>query len=428
MLTQDFEEKVLSLLTSDVAFGKEAILLLEPQDFSSPHLQFVMTIVKKFFDTYRGVPSQSVVINEVAKALQKVRPHKDEVRNISKAVSLVGVKPHSEEVSYIRNEFREFVKSQRMKRAISTSLDQLSKGQVDGIVPTIQDAAKIGIVDDPGREFASDFLDRITERQNLDQDLRVPTLIPPLDHVLRGGLGPGELGVTLGVPKKGKSMLLGNLCFASTVMHKRSAYISLEMGELDIMSRFDSLITGIPFNDLVRNSEQLTGYYEKVKQYAGYLFVKKFPSRSCRVDDIDAYLQVLENGGTPAEMVVVDYGNLIQPKKRSTSNKYYDLDEIFMDLHSLAGERKIPIWTVARANRNAVDALHVTEKYTAESFAVNYACDVMLSLNQTDNERMMNKMRLRIIYVRNNNVGVEIPLITDFHRSKLRYDEVNVGS
>ena len=426
-VTSDLEDKMFSLLVSEPSFSREAIPLCEPQDFSSPGIQYVMTIIKKYFNQYKNVPTQTIVLNEIKKTMAGVRPHKDEVQNIAHAVALMTKTIPESEAPYVKNEFMEFLKNQRMRRALGDSITKVTEGKVDEVMPTIQEATRIGVVDDPGREYTENYLDRISERQSKDSELRVPTLIPPLDHLLRGGLGPEELGVILGVPKKGKSMTLVNLCFAGTIMRKRSVYISLEMSELDIMSRFDSLFTGIPFKALTQSEEQLMEHYEKIKKYSGYLFVKGFPARMCKVSTIDQFLRHLENRGSRPDMCVIDYGNLIRPERtRVDGNKYYILDEIFQDLQSLAKEWKIPIWTVARAGRKAIDAVHVTEKYTAESLAINYACDVMLSLNQTDQERLLNKMRLRVVYVRNSQVGVEIPLVTDFERAKLRYDEANV--
>ena len=97
------------------------------------------------------------------------------------------------DTEFVKNEFLDFCKNQKLKNAIMQSVDFLKGGQYDSIKRIVDDALKAGTARDMGHDYARDIELRMSEtaRDTVGTGWEV------IDDLTNGGLGPGELGVII---------------------------------------------------------------------------------------------------------------------------------------------------------------------------------------------------------------------------------------
>ena len=89
-----------------------------------------------------------------------------------------------------------------------------------------------------------------------NKDNKFGLVFDTLNTELEGGLGVKELAMVVAPPGVGKSLYLVNQGVQALMENKNVLYISLEMSEDRIASRFDSVMTLIPQKKL-KNSVSL---------------------------------------------------------------------------------------------------------------------------------------------------------------------------
>ena len=180
----------------------------------------------------------------------------------------------------------------------------------------------------------------------------VPTGFADLDRLLGGGLHAGQLVVVGGRPGLGKSTAASDVARNAAFRHGlTSMFVSLEMSDIDLMLRWISAETGIPFH-LVRSGNLNDSQWAQVGDLVD-LFAQ---NRMIVFDEPDMYMPQIRaearrlRARHDLRLLVVDYIQLMSSPKRSESRQQ-EVSDLSRALKLLAKEIECPVIGLAQLNR-----------------------------------------------------------------------------
>lgn len=183
----------------------------------------------------------------------------------------------------------------------------------------------------------------------------MPTGWRDVDDVLKG-LRPGQLVTVGGRPGSGKSVVLLNIAAHNGLAWQRPVLVcSLEMSRQECMERILASAASVSYTALRDGSLDADGWDRLARQQpaisaADYLMINDSPDIT--LHDIRADLRAMRRAGHPAELLVLDYLQLMSsPKGRSTESRQIEVSELSRSLKKLAKEFQIPVLVGSQLNR-----------------------------------------------------------------------------
>ena len=237
-----------------------------------------------------------------------------------------------------------------------------------------------------------------------------------MDQITRGGLGQGELGVVIAPTGVGKSMVLVHLGAQAVKQGHSVIHYTLELADTHVATRYDSCITGVDLKDIYACKDAV---FETVKDLTGRLIVKEYPTKSATTKTLRTHLEKLKNDGTPIDMVLVDYADLLRPTT-VYKEKRMDLESIYEELRAIAMEFKCPVWTASQTNRSGVNAEVITMESISEAFSKCFVADFIFSVSRTIEDKTTNQGRIFIAKNRNGPDGFVFPIFMDTKNVKIK--------
>lgn len=190
-----FQSKCLGILISDRAFVERIIDILSPDYFDTDAFKWSVKYVMSYFPKYKEIPTMEVLAIETQKIEDPVLQ-----MAVKETLKLSYNQIISSDIPYVREQFLEFCKHQKLKNAIWEANSLLKQEDYDGIWKVINDASKAGIERNLGHDYFNDFDSRMSESA---RDV-VKTGWDLIDGHLDGGLGKGELGFVVAPAGSGK--------------------------------------------------------------------------------------------------------------------------------------------------------------------------------------------------------------------------------
>ena len=313
---------------------------------------------------------------------------------------------------------RQFVRSQRLKQGVTEAAGELQAGRVVEAENYLRKAIKTDLVSfDPGlvlRDDPTGFLDSINKAPEF-----ISLGIPHFDRIL---LGPEKktLLLWLAAANRGKSWALIHTGKCALLARKKVLHITLEMSQPKVAARYvqsffsikkreadlkvpifeedDGQLTDLSFIDLDRPclhdkgvESLLKGKLEKLAPRIN-LIIKQFPTGQLTMSGLHAYLDQLEHQQMfIPDVVILDYADLM---KLDSNNLRISTGLIYKDLRGLAVERNIAIASASQTNREGEHARIATLKLLGEDYSKAATADIIISYNQTPEERALNLARL----------------------------------
>jgi len=400
---KEFQTKAIAALLSDRAFLERIYDILSPDFFEQDAQKWLIKKSTEYFIQYKDLISMTVIGVETGKLSDEV---------LQAAIQSQSIKSFKEitasDLTYVKNTFLEFCKHQKIKAAISESIDLLKSKNFDGIKAKFDDALKAGM----DRDIGDNYLENIDSRYSEAVRDVIRTNLPELDKLLDGGLGKGELGFFCGSPGGGKSWLLQGFGAEALKQGKNVLHFTMELNAKYTEFRYDSYLTGIQFRELKSNMDKVKLTIGKLKsEGAGTLYVKYFPLKTISAETLKAHTEHIQLiTGKKIDMMIVDYADLLKPlTTNKNSNSYSDMGSVYEELRSVAGVLQIPIWTVSQANRGAAQNDIIEGDDVSESYKKLMTGDFVASMARTNENKTTGTAMMHIIKNRFGNDGMDFP-------------------
>lgn len=327
--------------------------------------------------------------------------------------------------SYVLDKVNEFFQYQHLKSTIAEAIDILGDERVGCVERTVATLSKALNFDTNNLEigtYASDVTPELFYNETVSG---FDTGIHAFDKY---GVVPkrGTAFTLMGHAGRGKSWFLVHLMKVYSVVGLRVVYISLEMSAQDVLVRFYQSAFGISKSEgdstlrkvLHDDEGELTGLSRykitpkavidrESSEFASYVndkarklakrnppLIKDFPSGSLTMEQLNAYIDMLDAKGWSPDVVLLDYLDLMNVRASDDSRK--ELGRLFVECRGMARSRNLAFVTVAQCNRTGNSEQVLTRHNIAEDYSKIMTTDVFVTFNQTDQEKELGLGRLYV--------------------------------
>ena len=294
-----------------------------------------------------------------------------------------------EDLEYVQEEFSTFCKNQQLKKALLSSVDLLKAGDFDGIKFLVESALKAGNDKNVGHEYNKDIESRFRE----DARTTIATPWDRVNDILQGGLGNGDFGLIFGNPGGGKSWSLVALGGYAVRMGFNVLHYTLELGEQYVGRRYDAFFSKIPVDQILENRQKIE---ELIPEIPGELIIKEFPTGRATISTIESHIKKVEGMGIKADLIIIDYVDLLSTKKR-TADRKGEIDDIYTSTKGLARELNVPIWSVSQVNRAGAKDDVIEGDKAAGSYDKIMITDFCMSLSRKAKDKVNGTGRFHIM-------------------------------
>lgn len=191
----EFQIKCISSLLSDKSFLERICDIVDFNSFEMDAHQWIVKTIVEYFLKYKDLPTMTtfkVQVDTIETELLK--------KSVIDQLKLVYQKISESDIKYVKEQYLEFCKNQKMKSAILSSVDLIKGGQYDKISHVVQDALKAGME----RNIGHDYMTDIDNRMSVMARNTMKTPWDVIDTIMDGGLASGELGVITACAGSGK--------------------------------------------------------------------------------------------------------------------------------------------------------------------------------------------------------------------------------
>ena len=292
------------------------------------------------------------------------------------------------DTEYTLENIVEFVEKQRLIDGINKARIFLDEGKIK--------EAKIALFKGSELVYATTLNYFKDKREEKDRKF-IPTGFSCLDSPMKGGLHLENLGLIIGPKSSGKSATLINLGANAVEGGHNVLHISFEDSKNQIAERYDHRF---------RNAE---------RDAVGELHIHVFPSGQAITADCEA----LVNAYQPS-LVIVDYLNEMGWENRKVS-KSEDLGERARGLRAIATRHRCGVWTAQQAGKGKKFS---DEDVSAEdgfwSYEPSQVTDIVITINQTREEKLQGIIRYNIDRHRNGADGLKFKFNIDYENMKIK--------
>lgn len=421
------DDMIVSWMTHLVTRDDEFLALysdvIMPEQFSTVELTYLFSEAVAFYAKYGEHIS--------GEALSILLEQKPDVVNFDKdlAFQLWEEAPLPSNVmrQFVIDKAANFFKRKLMRAQMNQAVDLLVEDRVDDardlLAEMTQEVAAVGDKD-YGHAVTEDVDTFLLDLRETYQDVgtAISCGMPSIDKIMRGGLRPGQLGVIMGSPGRGKSQALNFFMRTAYLKGLNVVYYTLEMDYKEVAQRLWAGITDISINEMDEDVDRACVEVKKAALSAdangwGEAVIKSFPTRQATVSHLGAHLATLEKRlNWKIDLVVVDYADILRAD-RSFDIRRDELATIYEDLRGLATTSNIPIWTACQINREGSKKNVPGLEHMSDSWDKAKIADYIFALAQTEAEKDANEIRMVILKVRNNSSGDPVEFGIDFSRA-----------
>lgn len=398
---QSFQVKVISALVTDIKLVDSLHDIVDKKFFDSEPNKWIVETILGYYTEFRRVPSLDVFKVEVSKI-----DNSSIKKSIIDQLKEVYTNVDDNDNAFVKREFTNFCINQNIKNAIIQSVDLLKTGNYDRIKELVDKSLKVGMDSDMGHDYILDMADRYNDelREIVSTDWDV------INELMQGGLGSGELGVVVAPSGVGKTWVLCALGAAAVKAGKTVVHYSMELSEIYVGMRYDTIFTNIPSGELKEQEEHVRS---KIKKLPGKLLIRYFPPRGISPKKLESHIEKMISLGQKPDLIIVDYADLLLSHTSKGDNTYAEQGGVYIELRGMSGELKIPIWTASQTNRSGIDSEVIEADKIADSYAKVMNADFIMSISRKSKDKLTNTARVHIMKNRFGQDGLTFPAKMD---------------
>ena len=371
--------------------------ILKPEFFELPYNE-VVNFSHGYFDKYGNIPSFDIIEVETGVLLE------------SKELT-------EEKVSYVLDEVEKFCKNVAFRKAILQSAEEIAEGFLENAEERVRQSLSISIDNDIGLNPFEKVGERIVEAEIMTEPVNIgwDEYDKYTNQTRRG-----ELNIITGNSGSGKSVFLTNIGASFVRRGYDVVYFSLELGQYLVAKRLDSILSGIPIANLDERVDELTEFYDRVKDSYGRFTIKKMDS-FVTVSDMKSYLfdYSLQLDKVP-DVIIIDHLDLMAPLTTNVVNGAFDRDDLISkQMRSLFEEYNSYGFTASQLNRDAVDVTRKSQAHIAGGISKINNSDITAAISKSDEQIRDGLVELQFLKLRNASMKVK-PVILKWNDENLR--------
>ena len=391
-----FQVKVIALLINDYDYLSSIYDIIETNYFDSDSSKWIVKDVQAYFEQYKTNPTWEAMVIRVKEIPQEL---------LRTAVAMMLKDAYdlraSTDLQQVKDLSLKFCVNQEFVAALNDGVNLVQKGDYDGMRGRLDKAMKAGIKKDLGQKY-KEALDL-----RMDESARrtIPTPWDVINDITDGGSSSGDLFVIVAPPGVGKTWGLVNVGAHALSLGKTVIHYSMELQESYVGRRYDAKLSGISAQNLKYHKDDIQSAIDAI---SGNLIIKYYPPKNASIQTLRSHIQSCILQGYKPDLVIVDYADLIKPMTGFKEIRH-QLENIYEDLRSLAGEFGIPFWTASQANRSSADSEIIGGDKIAEAYSKLMVADFVISLSRRAQDKIGSSGRWHIIKNRFGPDGITFP-------------------
>jgi replicative DNA helicase len=419
------QDNILTIVVFSDENAKIVLDNVEVNNFDTLYYKKIYMLCKAYYTQYNTTPKQHIL-----DLLEKYLNGSDSGTYKNIISRIFANYPLNE--AFVLDQLDLFLREQTLKFSAKKALELVQSGNLDKAEEVLVDLKKKRVsLFEPGVCLWES--DKLFTHMDIEEDI-IMTGIKELDE-LEHVPTKNELYTFMAAPGKGKSWFLVHLARFALLQRKKVLHISLELSEKRLIGRYlqcmfalstdsnkiDRFVTeikcdafggvsGLDFREILADIPSLKdpNIQEVVTQELGELYntnliLKEFPTGSLTVNGLRAYLDNLENFyNFSPDILLLDYLDLMSI---DIDKLRLDLGRTAVELRGLAQEKNVAMVTVAQCNRAGEGVKLLTRKNLGEDYSKVKTTDVLVTYNQSPEEKNRNIARLYVDKGRNNRDG-----------------------
>ncbi len=408
-LSQHIQDCFIHLLITDTKFLNLSRGIIKPEYFSSSIAEQVVKLCYSFYDQFKEAPKNHLH-DEVHRYIQKKSPEEKRLfAEYLKGVSTLSVTNKD----YVLSRVNTFVKSREFETAAVEFVEMVEKGEFEEAKTLMYKALKQDVTnEDVGLKYLESTTP--TYYTNLDEnEYLIPTGIEHLTRLIHG-YRRGQFVVFLGGQKGKKTWALIHTAKQALMGGLKVLHISHEMTMPEVEMRYDMCLGGLisdrsprPVRFIVRdeegeiipnrtveqsiqtvyNTRRVLSARNTIRRFGGNLIIKKYPPRSCSMEEMERFLDHLETfENFIPDVLIVDYIDIMKLPLAAGASLRDKLNEIYLQHKRLADERNILLLSVSQSTRQGRRKTKMTHKDISEDIRKLANVDMFISFSQTDEQ------------------------------------------
>lgn len=381
-----FQIKLLVALLIDKNFLEQINDILREEFFDSDANQWLVEQIKDYYKKYKNTATFDAIKIEIMDIENDILKATvvEHLRDINKNFN-------TPDLDYVKQKALQFCKNQKLKSAIMQSITLLENKQYEEIKSLINEASQAGEERDLGHDYSNDFEYRYEESNRKC----VKTQWTVIDDLMSGGLGAGELGVIVSAAGGGKSWFLASIGANALKQNKKVIHYTLELSAAYTGLRYDSVLTGIPFQSLKYHKDEVKQIIDK---YKDSLIIKQYPATMASVGTITAHIKRTETIKFKPDLIIIDYADLLTTRvSRLMESSYHIAGRLYEELRGLSVQVEAPIWTASQSNRQSFEEDIIEANTISDSFKKIMTADFVMSLSRKTEDKIAGTGRIHII-------------------------------
>jgi replicative DNA helicase len=405
-----FQVKVLYSLLNDKQFLQNIADVLTIDYFESPAHKWIIKTILEYYVRYNTYPTMEVLKIELKK-------EKNEVLQVSIKEELKqAYTATQDDIDYVKEEFFNFCKNQKLKDALLASVDLLTGGEFEGIRKIIDEALRAGSAKDIGHEYDKDIESRFRE----EEDKKIPFPWKVFNDITDGGIGGSNLMLLFAPPGVGKSTVVCNIAAHCIKMGYNVIYYTLELDERYVGKKIDSILTGVEVKMLKFHRKEVEAAVTNLK---GKIVIKEYSPGRASLGTIESHIKQLEsNNDFVPDLIIIDYPDLLKPRKSRKESKE-EIDDIYTDLKGMAKDLKIPFVCPSQINRMGAKDEIIEGDKVAGSFQKTMIADLSISLSRKRKDKINGTGRFHIMKSRLGPDGQTYSAKIDLNKGQIEISE-----
>ena len=262
----------------------------------------------------------------------------------------------------------------------------------------------------------STHLDNFKESLEKDE-LFVPSGIYDLDALIGGGFEAGTLNIVAARPSVGKTAFAMS-CMKHTWNNQKHLFLSLEMSNQQILQRFITMLTNIPYYRVKEAIKQRSEITENAIELISSADMKISDASDIKIPEIVNIIETYE-----PNILWVDYLQLMRNAwpGRNFHSREEEVANYSAFFKGISKKYHIPVVLLAQFNREAAYGKRPQLHHLRESGALEQDVDVAIIIAHSKNEDF------REIYVDKNRNGPVDNFSVNFYSSRMLFGRESVN-
>lgn len=422
-LDDSIQDGILFFILTDFKFLSICRNKIDPNIFKSSIQKQICKIAFDFYDEYKveiGIKADEIILSNFPENEQNII-----MVYLNKIFSKIYIK------EYILNNLNLFLNKREWESALIQCVEYLDKNDIESIKRKIKNVLSNEL---SYNNIKNVFDEELKEFYNnkYQGEICCPTGIKALDSLI-GGIKYKELTIVVAPLNVGKSFFFIFIGSKALLYSKTVLYITNEMSKQQVKSRFFQRFAGVtdkPMDEIdiwsnnqrvkykpdnLSNAKKIKKSIDVMKSFGGQLYIAEFPDKTLTVSKLESLLNDIELAdGKYPELLLVDS---LQGLRYSTSGKdeWKDLDNLTHELRRIAMEKNIAVVTSTHSGRSSIGNKIIQAKDIRGSIDILNIADLGLSLNQTNEEYLLNQMRIFVMRSRSSKKWGQVKIHTNFN-------------